>query len=242
MNQQNSDWNDLLKLGSSDHKTDTSDLWIVPYADFMSVLMIFFLLMYAFAYSYKSDDRFKRIVTNIQQEMGGKIDTELVERMIEQERTGQMVSKLDEMIEKLKLNNMVTVNSNTEHIKIVFANPVLFDPGKYRLKNESRELLRDMAQIILKATDNEIVVEGHTDNVPLSGTGRFRSNWELSVARAMEVVKYLVEEEGLAPGRLAAAGYGEFRPILPNDTEENRAQNRRIEIDIATGKKTANIQ
>jgi len=242
MNGQHPEWDELLKMESSDHKTDTSDLWIVPYADFMSVLMIFFLLMYAFAYSYKSDNRFKRIVTNIQQEMGGKIDTELVERMIEQERTGQMVSKFDEMIEKLKLNNMVSVNSNAEHIKIVFANPVLFGPGEYRLKTESRELLRDMAQIILKATDNEIVVEGHTDNIPFTGTGRFKSNWELSVARAMEVVKYLVEEQGLAPARMAAAGYGEFRPILPNDTEENRAQNRRIEIDIATGRKTAAIQ
>jgi len=211
-------------------KIDTSDLWIVPYADFMSVLMIFFLLMFAFAFNAKTDKRFEKIVTSIQEEMGGKIKKELIEKMIEEEKTNQMISKFDEIIQKQNLKNFVTVNSDAEQIKIIFKNPILFDIGKTELKPETKPVLYEIG-IILKNMDNQIIVEGHTDNIPVVG-GKFKSNWELSIARALEVIKYFTDTQQISPERFAAAGYGEFRPVFPNDTEENRSQNRRIEINI----------
>ncbi|HBU69993.1 MAG TPA: hypothetical protein DEE98_06360 [Elusimicrobia bacterium] len=230
------DWENATR--EEDHQTDLGDLWIVPYADFMTVLMIFFLLMFAFAYNSKQDKSFQKIVADIQAEMGGEVNKDLIEKMVEQDKNDQIVSKFDDMIEKLHLKNFITVNSAADHIKVVFANPILFDVGQFELKKESKELMHEMAQIILKQTDNEIIVEGHTDNLPIHG-GKFKSNWELSIARAMEVVNYFVKNEGLDPRRFAAAGYGEFRPVLSNDTEENRSQNRRIEIDILTARKQA---
>lgn len=235
MNDEDLPWN--IPEEDENKRLDTSDLWIVPYADFMTVLMIFFLMMYAFAVGYKSDHRFEQVIAGIQEEMGGSVNTELVQKMIEQEKTDQITSKFDETVQKLKLNNVVTITSTGDHIKVVFANPVLFGSGKAELKSESQELLHDLAQTILAVTDNEIVVEGHTDNVPLRGTGRYKSNWELSIARSMQVVNHLIGSEKLDPKRFASAGYGEFRPIVPNDSEEGRAQNRRIEIDIAVAKK-----
>jgi chemotaxis protein MotB len=226
-------------INRDETKVDITDLWIVPYADFMTVLMIFFLLMFAFAFAAKTDKRFEKIISTLQQEMGGTLNKELVEKMIEQERTEQTVSHFDDMIAKLNLKNFITVNSNTENIKILFANPVLFDIGKTELKPQSRTLLHEVSEIFLKGMDNEIVVEGHTDNVPMSGRGKIKSNWELSIARAMGVIKYFVDQEKLDPKRFASAGYGEFRPMFPNTSEYNRAQNRRIELNILKQKQHA---
>jgi len=216
---------------------DTSGLWIVPYADFMTVLMIFFLLMFAFAYTAKTKQQFEKIVSSIQQEMGGEVKKDLIEKMIEQEKTDQIKSKVDDIISKSNLKDYITVNTNAEQIKIVFSNPVLFDIGKSDLKPGSLPILHEVAQI-LKETPNEIVIEGHTDNTPILG-GKIKSNWELSVARAMEVIRYFIDKEQLDSKRFAAAGYGEFRPVFSNDTEENKAQNRRIEINILRGGKGA---
>ena len=89
-----------------------------------------------------------------------------------------------------------------------------------------------MAADIPQAIDWIIRVDGHTDNVPLSGNGEFADNWELSQARALSVVKFLTESLGFPPERLAATGFGEYRPVNPADTEEARAQNRRIELKL----------
>ena len=77
-----------------------------------------------------------------------------------------------------------------------------------------------------------IRVDGHTDNVPLSGTGDFRDNWELSQARALSVVQYMTDELGFAPDRLAAAGFGQYQPVAAGDTPQARALNRRIELKL----------
>ncbi len=215
-------------------RIDTSDLWIVPYADFMTILMIFFLMMFAFAYVSKTEKKYGRIITDIQKEMGGKVNTDLIERMMEKEQTDQAVLKFGEIVEKQQLSKYVTINSDKSQIKIVFNNPVLFDIGQAELKPESITILHEIG-VILKVLHNEVVVEGHTDNIPLSGGGKYKSNWELSNARALAVVKYFIDSAQLPPELFATAGYGEFRPVYPNDSEEHRNLNRRIEINIIRG-------
>ena len=101
------------------------------------------------------------------------------------------------------------------------------------VSGEARQMIDRIAAAVAP-TPNAIRVEGHTDDVPIR-TSRFTSNWELSTARASAVVEYVVRSSGLAPERLSAAGYGEFHPRVPNDTPENRASNRRIDIVILDG-------
>ena len=107
---------------------------------------------------------------------------------------------------------------------------ILFETSKSTLREDSKAVLSSIAEL-LSSIDNTIVVEGHTDNRPIS-TAEFPSNWELSVDRAVNVVKYFVENTGIDPKRLSATGYGEHHPVVPNDTEENMAKNRRVNILI----------
>ncbi|MFT3915821.1 MAG: OmpA family protein [Anaeromyxobacteraceae bacterium] len=107
---------------------------------------------------------------------------------------------------------------------------ILFSSGSAKVGREGQEALAAVAGV-LKGIDGKVIrVEGHTDNVPVGGA--FPTNWELSTARALAVVRFL-QAQGLDPARLAAAGYGEYRPIAPNDSAEGRSQNRRIEILLA---------
>lgn len=108
---------------------------------------------------------------------------------------------------------------------------LLFDLGDTRLKPELREVLGKIAGVLKKHPRHDIAVEGHTDDLPIR-SAKIPSNWELSALRATEVVKYLVMHEGLDPARLSAAGYGEYRPLLPNISEANRRLNRRVDIVI----------
>src|SRR5262249_42642608 len=111
---------------------------------------------------------------------------------------------------------------------IALPNDILFDSGQTAVKPDGKTALAGVAQALGTVSDRDFLVAGHTDNVPIR-TALFPSNWELSTPRAVEVVHLLVAD-GMNPKVLAAAGYGEFDPVAPNDTAEHRAQNRRIEI------------
>ena len=112
----------------------------------------------------------------------------------------------------------------------IVADAVLFTPGGAALQPAGHDVLRQVAASI-RGLPNSIVVEGHTDDVPIS-TSQFRSNWELSTARATEVLRVLVDDLGVPAGRVAAAGYGEQRPVASNATAEGRSRNRRVELAI----------
>jgi len=111
---------------------------------------------------------------------------------------------------------------------IALPNDVLFESGRTDVKSDGKAALAKVALALAPIADRSFLIAGHTDNVPIR-TELFPSNWELSTRRAVEVVHYLVSQ-GMNPKLLAAAGYGEFDPVAPNDTPEHRAQNRRIEI------------
>ncbi len=123
--------------------------------------------------------------------------------------------------------------------RFVFSSEVLFEPASAVLSDEGKAQIAKIAGILRQVADkippeiNWIVrVDGHTDNVPLSGTGRYHDNWELSQGRALSVVRYMVDQLGFPPNRLAANGFGEYQPINPANTPEARAQNRRIELKL----------
>ena len=123
--------------------------------------------------------------------------------------------------------------------RFVFSSEVLFQPASADLSPEGMaqiagvvQSLQDVAAAIPADIDWIIRVDGHTDDTPLSGTGRYRDNWELSQARALAVVRYMIDDLGFPPDRLAAAGFGEFQPVAQGDSPEARAQNRRIELKL----------
>lgn len=115
---------------------------------------------------------------------------------------------------------------------------ILFDPGRAEIKLSAAETLHKVADVLKARVPQHLVyIEGHTDSDPIRYSG-WRSNWELSTARATEVIHYFVESEGVNPRRLIAAGFGEFHPVALNDTPEGKGKNRRVEIVITPKKIT----
>ncbi len=136
----------------------------------------------------------------------------------------QVAEQLASMIEAGQLS--VTIREG--RMVINMDDDILFASGRTNIQNEGQEALAELAEILQDIDGRNFLIAGHTDNVPIR-SGRFSSNWELSTARAVEVVQFL-QEEGVEPRVLAAAGYGEYDPIASNEEAETRALNRRIEI------------
>jgi chemotaxis protein MotB len=149
----------------------------------------------------------------------------------EKEAQRARMAKYKKMLEKFQ----ALVSSGKLKIRIVrglmiveMASNILFPSGKASLLEEGEEALVELAHILQTIDDRNFQIAGHTDNVPIN-SGRFKSNWELSTARAVTVVKYL-QENGVNPVNLSASGYAEYQPAVSNETKEGQAQNRRIEI------------
>ena len=130
----------------------------------------------------------------------------------------------------MELDDYVKVIDEKTHLTLRIDSVILFDLGKADIKDSGKEALQKIGEL-LKELDNGAVIQGHTDNLPIN-TLLFPTNWELSTKRATNVVLFLIAESGVDPTKLTATGNGEFRPIAPNDTEENRQKNRRIDIVI----------
>ncbi len=156
-------------------------------------------------------------------------------RLEELRKSQEAAQKRAELLKSLmaKLKRMIDAGE----LKVLFRdgrmvlqlrNDVLFDSGRADVKAAGKDALREVAQVLATLTDRKLQVVGHTDNKPMASS-RFASNWELSAERAIAVVKLLIEQ-GVKAEALSAAGYSEFDPVAPNDTDDARAKNRRIEI------------
>jgi chemotaxis protein MotB len=184
-------------------------LWAVTYGDLMSYLMIFFLLLYSMV-----------ATKNVDIQMGMK--------SVEQQ-FGKESKAVSELLSQHGIQQIARLEVRENKLRIVFNAPILFNSGSADLRTDCIPYLSKLAQALAELP-NPIQIEGHTDNKPVAGK-KFLSNWELSSARAFAVLRAF-EINGLPSTRLSAIGYGEYRPIKPNDTEEGRTANRRIEINI----------
>ncbi|MCK4462957.1 MAG: OmpA family protein [Candidatus Omnitrophica bacterium] len=155
-----------------------------------------------------------------------------VERLTElRQRERDQFKDIKRDLEK-RLRGKVGLELQERGLVITLANNILFNSGKAKIKEEAYPILDKISKVIkTKAPNKNIGVEGHTDNVPIKYSG-WKSNRELSTARANNVYHYLVDVGGLPPARLTTMGYGQYKPIASNDTEEGRAKNRRVEIVI----------
>jgi chemotaxis protein MotB len=139
-----------------------------------------------------------------------------------------LISELESQIS----NGEITITQLADQLKVNIVDRLLFPSGKAELSDGGRKVMLQVGKILQKARDKHIKVEGHTDNVPIHRNlkEQFESNWELSVIRATNVVKFLEKEVNLDPDRLEASGFGPYRPVATNKTRRGRALNRRIEI------------
>ena len=140
-----------------------------------------------------------------------------------------LVGAMNEEIKK----GEITITQLKDKLTVNLVEQILFDSGSAEIKKNGKKVLDRVAEILIKVTDKQVRVEGHTDNVPIGPriAARFATNWELSTTRATTVARYL-QDKGIDPKFLSAAGYSEYRPVASNDTEEGRATNRRIEIAL----------
>ncbi|MEN3013665.1 MAG: OmpA family protein [Endomicrobiia bacterium] len=139
--------------------------------------------------------------------------------------------KIDNYVLENKLEKFVSTKiTQKEGLIVTFSEKYMFDSGKADIYDEAKEVIKNIASLLVEEP-NRISIEGHTDNTPIN-TPEFPSNWELSTKRATNVLKYLLEELKFDPKRLTAAGFGEWHPVAPNDTPENKAKNRRVDLIV----------
>jgi chemotaxis protein MotB len=152
----------------------------------------------------------------------------------EKESVGQRAKTLEEEMREQLESKDVTISKLQGRLTVTIVDRVMFDSGEAVLKPDGAAVMQKIADLLASHPELKIHVIGHTDNVPIRQTAqsRFASNWELSTARALAAVHFLTEKAGVAPRRLGAVGYGEFRPIADNSTAEGRAKNRRIAITV----------
>lgn len=238
--------------------------WMGTYGDMVTLLLCFFVLM--FASSSPDAAKFAQIASSFkntsliikpEQTSGmmkalgnGLISMPKVEGDSDEKfkSQGKDDEKINSMTETFKtyfaehnLQDKVEVEQNEDTINLIFKDGILFDSGSAEIKSNAISILGDVADEILKYPENNIKVEGHTDNRPIS-TIRYPNNWYLSAARAISVATYFIDDKKFSPNRISTEGYGEYRPRVPNDTPDNRATNRRVEIKILTNNSSTQTQ
>ncbi len=227
---------------------ENHDRWLVSYADFITLLFAFFVVMYAI--SVVNEGKYRVLSDALGSAFGVRtsapaktehpkveplpLDSIVARRRAEavkreKERLTILAQELTKTLAPLVKAGKVRVIQNGRGISVEIPASVLFQSGDAKLNGDSIELLRTMAGL-LKTDPHAIEVEGHTDNVPISNP-LFPSNWELSATRAGSVVR-LFADEGVAPERLTAVGHGSTRPVAPNDDPVERARNRRVAVTI----------
>jgi len=164
---------------------------------------------------------------------GRRSDAQKIEELSQQlDELNQAKRLLENALSKEIQDKQVKLEMMEKGLVITVLGDVLFDSGKAKVRSESFSILDKVATVLKENVPKlNVGIEGHTDNLPIKFSG-WRSNWELSTARALSVLHYLVEEKNISPERVSAIGYGEYTPVASNSTKEGRQLNRRVEIVI----------
>jgi chemotaxis protein MotB len=216
--------------------------WIVTFADLMSLLLTFFILILSFA--NMDIVRFREMLGSIQQAFGVQVkrrDADYIafsptqferkdlEISQENEEILSMVVQLRSILQDDEnLRKSSGVEADDQGMVLRMDNAMMFEQGSALLKPEAQQAL-DTVIRILRDYNMNLVIRGHTDNTPFR-SAQFPTNWELSAARATTALRYILERGGFSPARLRAVGYADSRPLLPNNTDENRMKNNRVEF------------
>lgn len=231
---------------------DSSERWLLTYADLITLLMIFFVIMFAmsqvnevkFVSLQKSLAAALQHSTNIPINLGttalitqagsggvkaGSTTNQQKVNRAEKAQLDQLYRQIRHYIYQHNLQNNVQILNQTRGVQITLRDVVLFDTGQAVLKPQAQGLLAGIVPFLQTLT-NPVVVEGYTDNQPIR-TSQFPTNWELSSARAIDVVRFLIAEQ-VSPSRLSGVGYGQYHPVVRNDSPAHRQENRRVNIVV----------
>jgi chemotaxis protein MotB len=219
---------------------ENQDRWLLTYADLITLLLAFFIILYSM--SSIDAKQFGEMANALKETLKGSNGVVRFDPKLQAPGTGHGVLKVGdlkmlqrqvegEFIEKNRADEVQT-EVTERGLVIHVMESALFTPGSADLQPRAIGLL-DMIYEQLKNMPNHIRVEGHTDNRPIANT-KFPSNWELSSARATSVVRYFISNHSFPAAKISALGYGEYRPIQPNNTPEHMAQNRRVDIVVLT--------
>lgn len=206
--------------------------FLATYADTVTLLLTFFILLYSM--SSVEEEKLKMVSDALTEQLVGELGPGLSNMNVmvndASKPKEELLNVVNLFIEKENLKEKIELRVNEKGVVLQVADSLLFDSGKANVKEESLDILEKISKLI-STLDNEILIEGHTDNVPVNSE-KYETNWELSAARSINVVKYFIENKGMPPERFVAAGYGEYKPLVPNDTSENKSKNRRVDILI----------
>lgn len=194
--------------------------WLISYSDFLTLLFTFFVALYAL--SSVDVTKAEKMTSSLRKVF--KVIDEPVS--FEEDRNKAIIEDLRKLLNDI---SGINIKSDARGIVITLPDSLLFSSGSAELKSESTDALTRIAEK-LKELPGKVAIEGHTDNIPISSS-IYKSNWELSAARASSVLHFLLQR-GLSPDRFLIAGYGEYKPVATNDTDEGRAKNRRVELII----------
>ena len=270
----------MRALAQKKSKKKTGAGWIVTFADLMTLLLTFFILLLSF--SSMDTEKYKAIAASMAvsfgvswiqgERTGGQLtlidsdvvppptaDKETIVDKISEPMTPEPTSPepptvvdevasqpttvtvdagleglAEELVQKLEneiLSNALDVSFDTEKVIVRFSSEASFNSGSDELKEGMLPIINKIVSALARC-EGDITVSGYTDNQPIT-SGRFRSNWDLSAARAVSVVHQLVLEQKIDANRVMAAGHAETHPLVSNDTPENRSKNRRVEIKIS---------
>ncbi|MGE5473500.1 MAG: OmpA family protein [Ignavibacteriales bacterium] len=232
---------------------DRSERWLLTYSDLITLLLTFFVILYSI--SQQDAAKFQAVaeslsgalsgtkevvgespgISQIQGNSGFHLDVSNADKeKAEQNKLKEIKKKVEELAKKEGLQSSISVTLEERGVAIRIVDRVLFNSGYADLTPQADKLLRSIGKILYTSQGQYIRIEGHTDNVPI--TGRFASNWELSSSRATNVLRLFIDKSGINPKILSAVGYGEYRPIATNVTEDGRSKNRRVEIVILNTK------
>ncbi len=232
-----------------EHEEHHDERWLVSYADFITLLMVLFVVLYSMG--QVNVEKYKQLATSMRMAftLGGP--SQVVDSAINQAggtsedgtskpivvpgipegptQSEEVAGQLTALLSSQNLGNQVSVQTNIEGVLISLSERLIFQDGQSELPAESLQVLDTIVEM-LSPIENKIRLVGHTNNNP-SSNPTYPTNWELSLARAGSVARYLMNS-GIAPERLVISGQGEYAPVFPNDTDEHKGLNARVEIVI----------
>ena len=232
-----------------EHEEHHDERWLVSYADFITLLMVLFVVLYSMG--QVNVEKYKQLAESMRTAFTVGGPAQVVDSQINQAggtsedgsskpivvpgipegptQSEEVAGQLTSMLSSQNLGNEVSVQTNIEGVLISLSERLIFKDGQIDLPPESSQVLDTIVEM-LRPIDNKVRLVGHTNNTP-STNPLYPGNWELSLARATSVAKYLINS-GIAPDRFIISGQGEYAPVFPNDTEEHKAMNARVEIVI----------
>jgi chemotaxis protein MotB len=225
--------------------------WLITYSDLVTLLLVFFVVLYAMANTDLKN--FMKVALALRVAFDGIGEAPAAALVGDSKSTAstsdvaaaplffdnlplyrrdfiRVSTELTTLARELEIEGDISINMKLEGIIISLSENLVFEPGSTILRPEAVTVLDRVAEI-LQGIDNQVRVEGHTDDIP-TNSPLYPTNWELSAIRAVTIVRYLIEEKGIAPERFSAAGRAEYDPVVPNNSRANRALNRRADVVI----------